>query len=98
MKEIVTELGLKEAKDFSNKVNYPVLIRPSYVLSGAAMSIVLTESELEEYLQKAIESQKEGNFAIVEVLSYCPTSWKTFGIETNNFLEGLKNVFVIGVY
>jgi len=51
--------SLKEAKDFSNKVNYPVLIRPSYVLSGAAMSIVLTESELEEYLQKATDFNKE---------------------------------------
>src|SRR3972149_7100886 len=51
--------SLKEAKDFSNKVNYPVLIRPSYVLSGAAMSIVLTESELEEYLQKATDLNKE---------------------------------------
>ena len=32
---------LEEAKKFSAKVGYPVLIRPSYVLSGAAMSIVL---------------------------------------------------------
>jgi len=51
--------SLKEAKDFSNKVTYPVLIRPSYVLSGAAMSIVLTENELEEYLRKATEINKE---------------------------------------
>ncbi|MGB5848185.1 MAG: carbamoyl-phosphate synthase large subunit, partial [Ignavibacteriaceae bacterium] len=33
---------LKAAKSFSNKVGFPVLIRPSYVLSGAAMSIVLS--------------------------------------------------------
>jgi carbamoyl-phosphate synthase large subunit len=51
--------SLKKAKEFSNKVGYPVLIRPSYVLSGAAMSIVLTESELEEYLHKAAEINKE---------------------------------------
>jgi len=51
--------SLKEAKDFSNKVTYPVLIRPSYVLSGAAMSIVLNENELEEYLRKATEINKE---------------------------------------
>ena len=46
---------LEEAKDFASKVEYPVLIRPSYVLSGAAMSIVLTEDELEKYLKKATE-------------------------------------------
>ena len=51
--------SLKEAKEFSNKVTYPVLIRPSYVLSGAAMSIVLSENELEEYLRKATEINKE---------------------------------------
>jgi len=46
---------LEEAKSFAEKVGYPVLIRPSYVLSGAAMSIVLTEDELEFYLKKATE-------------------------------------------
>jgi len=50
---------LASAKEFANKVDYPVLIRPSYVLSGAAMSIVLTEDELEEYLKKASEISQE---------------------------------------
>lgn len=50
---------LSSAKEFANKVDYPVLIRPSYVLSGAAMSIVLTEDELEEYLKKASEISQE---------------------------------------
>jgi carbamoyl-phosphate synthase large subunit len=46
---------LDDAKQFAQHVSYPVLIRPSYVLSGAAMSIVLTEGELELYLKKATE-------------------------------------------
>ncbi len=50
---------LEDAKKFARKVGYPVLIRPSYVLSGAAMSIVLTEDELELYLKKATELNKE---------------------------------------
>ena len=50
---------LNEAKKFSAKVHYPVLIRPSYVLSGAAMSIVLTEDELETYLKKATDLNTE---------------------------------------
>lgn len=50
---------LEAAKSFSNKVGFPVLIRPSYVLSGAAMSIVLTEDELELYLKKATELNTE---------------------------------------
>ena len=50
---------LDEAKKFSANVGYPVLIRPSYVLSGAAMSIVLTEDELETYLKKATDLNHE---------------------------------------
>jgi len=50
---------LEAAKSFSNKVGFPVLIRPSYVLSGAAMSIVLSEDELELYLKKATELNTE---------------------------------------
>ena len=50
---------LKSAEDFCNKVGYPVLIRPSYVLSGAAMSIVLSQNELENYLKKASDISKE---------------------------------------
>jgi carbamoyl-phosphate synthase large subunit len=42
-----------EAKRFAKTIGYPVLIRPSYVLSGAAMSIVFDEGYLDRYLQKA---------------------------------------------
>ncbi|MCK4233772.1 carbamoyl-phosphate synthase large subunit, partial [candidate division WOR-3 bacterium] len=48
-----------EAEKFSNRVGYPVLVRPSYVLSGAAMSIALSKDELKGYLKKASEVSKE---------------------------------------
>ncbi|MFN3234129.1 MAG: carbamoyl-phosphate synthase (glutamine-hydrolyzing) large subunit [Gammaproteobacteria bacterium] len=44
---------IAHAKRFAKKVGYPVLIRPSYVLSGAAMKVVRNESELEHYLKEA---------------------------------------------
>ena len=50
---------LADAKVFAESVGYPVLIRPSYVLSGAAMSIVLTKDELEMYLKKATDLNTE---------------------------------------
>ncbi|KXT04987.1 hypothetical protein AC578_10315 [Pseudocercospora eumusae] len=43
----------KEAKEFAESVSYPVLVRPSYVLSGAAMTVIRNESELEEKLTAA---------------------------------------------
>ncbi len=45
--------SLSEAETFAEEVGYPVLIRPSYVLSGAAMSIALNAGELNSYLEKA---------------------------------------------
>jgi len=51
--------SLEEAEKFADKVGYPVLIRPSYVLSGAAMSIALSKKELKIYLKKASEVSKE---------------------------------------
>jgi len=51
--------SIKEAERFAKKVGFPVLIRPSYVLSGAAMSIALSRAELKEYLKKASEVNRE---------------------------------------
>lgn len=51
--------SLKEAENFANKVGYPVMIRSSYVLSGAAMSIALNKGELKEYLKKASDIGQE---------------------------------------
>ncbi len=45
--------NLKSAKEFARHNGFPVLIRPSYVLSGAAMNVVQTEEELEKYLKDA---------------------------------------------
>lgn len=42
-----------EAEAFAEKVSYPVLVRPSYVLSGAAMSVVHSRDELKEKLLNA---------------------------------------------
>ncbi|KAH7102792.1 carbamoyl-phosphate synthase [Auriculariales sp. MPI-PUGE-AT-0066] len=45
--------SLEAAKEFASKVGYPVLIRPSYVLSGAAMNVVHEEATLEHNLSAA---------------------------------------------
>jgi len=42
--------SLEEAREFAAGVGYPVLIRPSYVLSGAAMAVAVNEGQLAEYL------------------------------------------------
>ena len=47
--------NLNEAKSFANTVGFPVLVRPSYVLSGAAMKVVWSQEELKTYVKEATD-------------------------------------------
>ncbi|MBI5928121.1 MAG: carbamoyl-phosphate synthase large subunit [Chloroflexi bacterium] len=49
-------MSLDEARDVAEKVEYPVMVRPSYVLGGRAMAIVYSEAELEGYVKTALEA------------------------------------------
>ena len=51
--------SLEDMEAFVEKVGYPVLVRPSYVLSGAAMNVCYNEDELKEFLAMAAEVSKE---------------------------------------
>lgn len=55
---------IEEAKKFARKIGYPVLIRPSYVLSGSAMRVAYTDEELEKYLKQATKVSKENPVVI----------------------------------
>ena len=51
--------SLEDIQEFVKEVGFPVLVRPSYVLSGAAMNVCHNEEELERFLQMATEVSKE---------------------------------------
>ncbi len=51
--------SFEDIKEFVGEVGYPVLVRPSYVLSGAAMNVCYDDEELERFLEKATEVSKE---------------------------------------
>ena len=51
--------SLEDVKEFVNRVGFPVLVRPSYVLSGAAMNVCYDNEELERFLALASEVSKE---------------------------------------
>ena len=64
--QVVKELGLKQPQGITttthdgvikaaDKLGYPVLVRPSYVLGGKAMEIVYNQPELEDYLQNHVD-------------------------------------------
>ena len=53
-----------QAFKFANEVDYPVLVRPSYVLSGAAMAVAVNEKNLQSYLAKAVRISKDAPVVI----------------------------------
>ncbi len=64
--KLLTEIGLRqppngialsyeEARECANKIGYPVLVRPSFVLGGRAMEIVWDDQQLEKYMSFALD-------------------------------------------
>jgi carbamoyl-phosphate synthase large subunit len=54
-----TALCLEDARQVASEIGYPVLVRPSYVLGGRAMSIVYDQASLDEYMTTAVEASPE---------------------------------------
>jgi len=51
--------SIDEAKKFAHEYGYPVLIRPSYVLSGSAMAVASNDDEMVHYLSRAVKISPE---------------------------------------
>ncbi len=62
-----------------------------------ARATVLNLPGLKMMMKKAIEAQIKGNFALVEVISMCPTNWKTNAAETIEFARKMSETFKTGV-
>ena len=60
--------SLAEAKEFAITVGYPILVRPSYVLSGAAMKVVWGEQQLEGFLTDATNVSQDHPVVISKFL------------------------------
>ena len=64
--QLITQLGLRqpandtatsleEARNIAQRIGYPVVVRPSYVLGGRAMEIVFDDASLEAYMRQAVQ-------------------------------------------
>ena len=60
--------SVSAANDFASEVGYPVLVRPSYVLSGAAMTVIRSESELQEKLEAASDVSPDHPVVITQYI------------------------------
>ncbi len=64
-----TALNFEQALKIAQKIGFPVLVRPSYVLGGRAMEIVYDEKSLENYMKKAVKVSYEHPVLIDKFLS-----------------------------
>ncbi len=55
-----TAYTVEEAREIADRVEYPVLVRPSYVLGGRAMEIVSDQQQLDVYMAKAVDASTVG--------------------------------------
>jgi carbamoyl-phosphate synthase large subunit len=54
-----TATNEEEAVEVANRIGYPVVVRPSFVLGGRAMEIVYTEADLRRYIRNAVDASPE---------------------------------------
>ncbi len=62
----LTSIG--DINEFVDRIGFPVLIRPSYVLSGAAMNVVSNKNELSHYLELAAQVSKQYPVVVSEFI------------------------------
>ncbi len=76
----------RDLKKFAQKVGYPVLIRPSYVLSGSAMRVAYTEKELKNYLKLAAKVSREHPAVISKFIENAKE------VEVDGVFDGEDNI------
>lgn len=68
--EYGTAFDEEEALKIANRIGYPVLIRPSYVLGGQGMRIAVKEQELKRYVTRILKTHPENAFLIDKYLEH----------------------------
>ena len=63
-----TAISYEEARKIAERIGYPVVVRPSYVLGGRAMEIVYSQDRLEYYMQHAVQASPEHPILIDDFL------------------------------
>ena len=82
--------NLEEAMEVSEKVGFPLVVRPSYVLGGRAMEIVYKKSDLEKYLIDAVQASEKSPVLLDGFLNQATE------VDIEAVCDG-KNVFIGGI-
>ena len=79
-----------EALILSKKIGFPLLVRPSYVLGGQSMKIVINENELEQHVINIIKDKPDGEILLDHFLE------GAIEAEADALCDG-KNIYIIGI-
>ena len=79
-----------EAIDLSKEIGFPLLVRPSYVLGGQSMKIVINETELEQHVVNILKDKPDGEILLDHFLE------GAIEAEADAICDG-ENVYIIGI-
>ncbi len=85
-----TGFNFEEVKEIAQKIGYPVLVRPSYVLGGRAMEIVYDEHELERYVGMAARVSPDHPILVDKYIANATE------VDVDALCDG-KEVFIAGI-
>jgi len=88
--EGATVYNEEDALKVAEKIGYPVLVRPSYVLGGRAMEIVYNEDELKDYMKEAVKVSSEHPILIDKFLD------DAVEVDVDAICDG-EDVFIGGI-
>ncbi|MEA3353270.1 MAG: carbamoyl-phosphate synthase large subunit [Campylobacterota bacterium] len=85
-----TVVTLEEALEVANRVTYPVLVRPSFVLGGRGMKIVYSDDELKQYMAEAVSVSNDAPVLIDKFLD------RAIELDVDCITDG-KDVYIGGI-
>jgi len=80
----------EEAIELSKEIGFPLLVRPSYVLGGQSMKIVINETELEQHVVNILKDKPDGQILLDHFLE------GAIEAEADAICDG-ENVYIIGI-
>ena len=85
-----TAMDLEEALEVAERINYPVVVRPSYVLGGRAMAVVYDAAELADYFREQVPEKPEHPILIDKFLEHAVE------VDVDALSDG-REVYVAGI-
>lgn len=85
-----TANSFEEAREIAERITFPVLVRPSYVIGGRAMEIVYDNNELEKYMKEAVKVSPEHPILVDKFLE------DAIELDVDILCDG-EEVFIAGI-